>query len=85
MRKRGVGVGAIKRKDQHKNAFKEKGAELQEDRVKHMTDAITTFRTHLEEFARSVHREGFSVTLTDLTLPRPLPSPSYKPGSTNLK
>ena len=41
MRKRGPGVGGIKRSENLNNALKEKGAEIQEDKVKHMTEVMT--------------------------------------------
>jgi ESCRT-II complex subunit VPS22 len=53
MRKRGVGVGSIKQNESIKSALRERGVELQEDRLKHATEVIETFRTQLEEFARA--------------------------------
>jgi hypothetical protein len=41
MRRRGPGVGGIKRSENLNNALKEKGAEIQEDKVKHMTEVKT--------------------------------------------
>jgi hypothetical protein len=59
MRRRGPGVGGIKKHDNLKTALKEKGAELQEDRVKHAQEVLATFRTQLEEFARCDNIESF--------------------------
>lgn len=52
MRRRGPGVGGIKKHDNLKSALKEKAAELQEDKVQHATEIIGTFKTQLEDFAR---------------------------------
>lgn len=52
MRRRGPGVGGIKKHDNLKSALKEKGAELQEDRVNHAVEVIATFRVQLEDFAQ---------------------------------
>jgi hypothetical protein len=38
MRKRGPGIGGIKRSENLHSALREKGAEIQEDKVKHMTE-----------------------------------------------
>jgi len=52
MRRRGPGVGGIKRHAQVKVALQLKGQEIAGDRVDHARDILTTFRASLETFAR---------------------------------
>jgi len=52
MRRKGPGVGGIKKAEGVQTKLQERGAALQEDRVKHMTEVIEQFRIHLEDFAR---------------------------------
>ncbi len=40
MRRRGPGIGGIKRHEDMKSSLREKGAELREDRVKHAEEVI---------------------------------------------
>jgi ESCRT-II complex subunit VPS22 len=51
MRRRGPGVGGLKKRAEVRNAMREKGAELQEDRLQHSQEVLETFRKHLEQFA----------------------------------
>ncbi|XP_013403020.1 vacuolar-sorting protein SNF8 [Lingula anatina] len=51
MRRRGIGMGAIKNKNLAQARFKDKGSELAEDQLNQMSKQLDVFRTHLEDFA----------------------------------
>ena len=53
MRRRGVGIGAIKKDKVATEKFKTKGTELQESSFHAMSTQMETFRQNLEEFARN--------------------------------
>ena len=57
MRRRQVGVGAIKKDKAAAEKFKAKTAELQENSFQAMTSQMETFRQKLEEFARTHKQE----------------------------
>ena len=57
MRRRQVGVGAIKKDKAAAEKFKAKTAELQESSFQAMSSQMETFRQKLEEFARSHKHE----------------------------
>ena len=57
MRRRQVGVGAIKKDKAAAEKFKAKTAELQENSLQAMTSQMETFRQKLEEFARTHKQE----------------------------
>mmetsp|Transcript_28935 Transcript_28935/g.35668 ORF Transcript_28935/g.35668 Transcript_28935/m.35668 type:complete len:189 (+) Transcript_28935:267-833(+) len=50
--RRGVGVQRKKIKQQAKRAYEDKGKELTEANLAHITAQMESFKTHLEEFAR---------------------------------
>ena len=52
MRRRGVGIGAIKKDKATVVKFKNKTTELQESSFQAMSNQMETFRQNLEEFAR---------------------------------
>lgn len=51
MRRRGVGVGRVQNKKKQEEQFKQLGADLQDDQVKHAEQVLGLFKTHLEDFA----------------------------------
>lgn len=52
MRRRGAGgVGAIHKQQLAQSRFKDKGSEIADDQLQHMTKQMETFRTNLQEFA----------------------------------
>ena len=53
MRRRNVGVAAIKKKREAAEKFETKGTELQESSLEAMSSQMETFRQNLEEFARN--------------------------------
>ena len=53
MRRRNVGVAAIKRKREAAEKFETKGTELHESSLEAMSSQMETFRQNLEEFARN--------------------------------
>ena len=57
MRRRGVGVGAIKKDKAAAEKFKTKTTELQESSFQAMSSQMETFRQNLEEFARNHKQE----------------------------
>ena len=57
MRRRQVGVAAIKKDKAAAEKFKAKTAELQESSFQAMSSQMETFRQKLEEFARSHKQE----------------------------
>jgi ESCRT-II complex subunit VPS22 len=52
MRRKGPGVGGIRKAEAATAKLQERGAALQEDRLQHMTEVVGQFRSHLEGFAR---------------------------------
>ncbi|XP_075252751.1 vacuolar-sorting protein SNF8-like [Convolutriloba macropyga] len=48
---RGVGIAGIRRNEQNKARFQEKGAELAADQLQHMIKQMNVFKTNLEDFA----------------------------------
>lgn len=52
MRRRGAGgVGAIHKQQLAQSRFKDKGSEIADDQLQHMSKQMETFRTNLQEFA----------------------------------
>lgn len=51
MRRRVGGVGAIQKQQLAQARFKDKGTEIADDQLQHMTKQMETFRTNLQEFA----------------------------------
>lgn len=52
MRRRGAGgVGAIHKQQIAQSRFKDKGSEIADDQLQHMTKQMETFRTNLQDFA----------------------------------
>jgi ESCRT-II complex subunit VPS22 len=51
MRRRGVGVGAIKKRQDEAKAFTDTGRRLEEEKLAHVEELIGSFRKSLEEFA----------------------------------
>lgn len=51
MRRRGLGVGAVKKKQVEAERFKEKGSEISDNQFADMTRQLETFRSKLEDFA----------------------------------
>ncbi|XP_074650964.1 vacuolar-sorting protein SNF8-like [Tubulanus polymorphus] len=56
MRRRGVGLGAVKNKHLAQAKFKDKGSEIAADQVNQMSKQLDAFRENLEEFA-SKHKQ----------------------------
>ncbi|CAM9648577.1 unnamed protein product [Ascophyllum nodosum] len=52
MRRRGVGVGAVKRKEKNKEAYEAVGKRAAEENLSHISGMMETFKVSLEEFAR---------------------------------
>ncbi|CAM9246285.1 unnamed protein product, partial [Choristocarpus tenellus] len=52
MRRRGVGVGAVKRKEKDTQAFEAVGKKAAEENLAHISDMMDTFKGSLEDFAR---------------------------------
>ena len=76
MRRRNVGVAAIKKKREAAEKFETKGTELQESSLEAMSSQMETFRQNLEEFARNhkqdikkdpAFRKHFQVGISRLT------------------
>ena len=57
MHRRTAGVGAIQKKRQQVEKYKDKGNEIAETQVAELTKQMETFRTKLEEFARDHKQE----------------------------
>ena len=57
MRRRGVGIGALKKKKEAAQKFKQAGQKLQAEKIEHVTEQLSSFKTHLEEFARKYKNE----------------------------
>lgn len=75
MRRRGVGVGRVQNKQRQQQKFKQLGADLQTDQLRHAEDVLGQFRSHLEEFATKhktaiksdpVFRKDFQVMCTQI-------------------
>ena len=50
--RRGIGVGAIQKRKQNADKFKDLGSEIAENQLAEMSKQLETFRSKLEEFAR---------------------------------
>jgi len=50
MRRRGIGVGAIKKKRKEKVSYQEVGKEIEEEQIEHVQETIEKFRGTLEVF-----------------------------------
>ncbi|CAM9446310.1 unnamed protein product [Ectocarpus sp. 8 AP-2014] len=57
MRRRGVGVGAVKRKEKNKEAFEAVGKRVAEENLSHISGMMATFKGSLEEFARKYKKD----------------------------
>lgn len=51
MRRRGVGVGAIKKRQDEAKAFSGVGRRMEEEKLVHVKELLATFKTALQEFA----------------------------------
>ena len=56
MRRRGVGVGAIKKKKAESEAFNSVGQQLHEDGLAHAQEILSQFRTSLEVIDSDIDR-----------------------------
>lgn len=51
MRRRGVGIGAVRKKQEQTKQFTEVGDQLAESQMAHVTSQLEMFKTNLEQFA----------------------------------
>lgn len=51
MRRRGVGIGAVRKKQEQAKQFTEVGDQLAESQMAHVTAQLEMFKTNLEQFA----------------------------------
>lgn len=58
MRRRGVGIAAVKNRGATGERFKSKGSELAEDQLTQMSKQLEQFQTNLQQFA-SKHKGKF--------------------------
>lgn len=56
MRRRGVGVGAVKKRQDDAKAFSGIGRRMEEEKLAHVMELLSSFKTTLQEFA-SKHRD----------------------------
>lgn len=57
MRRRGVGVGAVKRKVKDKEAFEAVGKKVADENLSHISEMMGSFKGSLEEFARKYKKD----------------------------
>lgn len=49
--RRGVGIGAVRKKQEHAKQFNEMGGQIAESQMTHITSQLELFRTNLQQFA----------------------------------